>query len=274
MKIFLIGNSFSNNATRFLSELAAESGHEMTIGRAEVGGCSLQRHWNAVQDAERGDGIGEGAMYDGSTLRQLLGDGNWDLVTLQQASLLSSNLSSYQPYANSLRDFVRNLCPRAEIVLHQTWAYREDSQLFGEIGDGKRAQSREEMWQKSRAAYHAIAGEWGARIIPVGDAFQRVATDETFAFVPDKTTDLSALQFPDLPQEKNSLHVGYQWTEERQLWSDPNHASDAGCYLGSCVWHGFLFGESPEKLRFAPETISADFAAHLRAVAASVLADR
>ncbi len=45
LRLFLIGNSFSQNAARFLPQLAEEGGHPLVIGRAEIGGCTLQKHW-------------------------------------------------------------------------------------------------------------------------------------------------------------------------------------------------------------------------------------
>ena len=39
LRVFLIGNSFSQNATRYLPELAKEGGHQLELGRAELGGC-------------------------------------------------------------------------------------------------------------------------------------------------------------------------------------------------------------------------------------------
>jgi hypothetical protein len=42
--LFLIGNSFSQNAAKYLPQLAQEGNHPLIIGRAEIGGCSLQKH--------------------------------------------------------------------------------------------------------------------------------------------------------------------------------------------------------------------------------------
>lgn len=49
-----------------------------------------------------------------------------------------------------------------------------------------------------------------------------------------------------------------------KLAFDSHHANDAGCYLGSLVWYGFLFNESPTQLQFTPESVPANFAAQLR----------
>ena len=77
---------------------------------------------------------------------------------------------------------------------------------------------------------------------------------------------------PALPDQTHSLHAGYSWNKEKdKLGMDANYASPAGCYLAGLVWYGTLFGESPEKLTFAPPEVPADFAAHLRQVAWQVV---
>jgi len=269
MRIFIIGNSFSGNATRYLPQLAEEGEHQLEIGHAEIGGCSLERHWNAIAASANGDDNAD--RYDGKSLRELLQAGEWDLVTMQQASILSASVSSYQPYANQLHDFVKTLAPNAEVILHQTWAYRVDSPFFSEIGEGQSAQKQREMYEKSREAYHTIASEMGLRLIPTGDAFWIADNDPNWKYQPDTSFDFEHPVFPNLPDQTNSLYVGYHWNEDGQLIIDPKHATPAGEYLGALVWYGFLFGESPEKLTFAPEELSAPFAAHLRSVAAQAL---
>jgi len=267
VRLFVIGNSFSGNATRYLPQLAKEGGHELVMRRAELGGCSLQRHWNLVEAAEANPDDPKNKPYGGKSLRELLSSGTWDIVTIQQYSLLSGDVETYRPYAQKLRDFVKKLQPQAEVVVHQTWAYRSDAKGFSHIGGGKRAQSNREMWEKSRAAYHTIAAELGARLIPTGDAFWSVTSDPQWEYKKDPKFDFAKPVYPALPDQTHSLHAGYGWKEKTTLTFDANHANDAGCYLGALVWYGFLFNESPEKLTFAPPKVPAAFAAHLRQVA-------
>lgn len=82
-----------------------------------------------------------------------------------------------------------------------------------------------------------------------------------------RTARRSSAVFPALPNQANSLHVGYRWSAEKKLGMDANHANVAGEYLGALVWYGFIFNESPERLSFVPPGISAEFAAYLRQVA-------
>lgn len=81
------------------------------------------------------------------------------MITLQQYSLHSSDPRTYAPYARNLYDYLQGVQPGAEIVYHQTWAYRVDAAKFGQFGEGKFAASSREMWEHSRAAYHRVAWE-------------------------------------------------------------------------------------------------------------------
>ncbi|MEZ4903863.1 MAG: DUF4886 domain-containing protein [Spirosomataceae bacterium] len=173
LRLFIIGNSFSGNAAQFLPNLSKEGGHELIIGRAELGGCSLQRHWEHAAAAEANPEDEKGKPYKGKSLKMLLSEGIWDVVTLQQYSKISTDLTTYEPFASKLYDYIRKLQPNARIVFHQTWAYRSDSQDFGQLSEGVYAKNDKEMWEKSRAAYHATAKALNAVVIPTGDAFGR-----------------------------------------------------------------------------------------------------
>jgi hypothetical protein len=232
-----------------------------------------------VEAGERGEPAGliytgrslEGAdipEHEPKFLRELLSARDWDVVGFHQASIPSSDVSSYRPYAAHLVNFIRELCPGADIVLHQTWALRCDAPCWGEIGDGIAASSQREMWEKSRAAYHAVAAELALPLIPTGDAFWQIDSDPQWAYRPDPNFNFAAPQFPELPDQSHSLHAGYYWSQDRQFSLDFKHTSNAGAYLGSLMWHAFLFGADPEQVSFVPPAVPTDFAAHLRAVAA------
>ncbi|MFD1143955.1 DUF4886 domain-containing protein [Larkinella insperata] len=266
LRLFIIGNSFSGNATKYLPALSKEGGRELVIGRAELGGCSLQRHWEIVQAAEANPDDPKGKAYNGKSLKMLLSEGTWDVVTLQQYSMLSGDAETYQPYARKLHDYIKALQPSAKIVLHQTWAYRADADGFGKIAGETVAQTEKEMWEKARAAYHTVARELGVSVIPTGDAFWQMSSDRNWGFRKDDGFNVTTAQPPHLPAEKHSLHVGYRWNDNK-LAFDSHHANNAGCYLGALVWYGFLFNESPVRLTFVPEDVPANFAAQLRKTA-------
>lgn len=270
LRLFMIGNSFSQNASKYLPQLSKEGGHELLIGRAEIGGSSLQRHWEHVEAAEKDPADLKGKPYSGKSLKMLLSEGTWDVVTIQQASILTGDASTYEPYARRLYEYVKKLQPQARIVFHQTWAYRTDSKDFSRIAAGDSAKNARQMWEKSRAAYHATARELGIPIIPNGDAFWQVNSSRKWAYHKDERFDFSHPQSPALPDQTYSLHVGYYWSKDK-LGFDSHHANAAGCYLGGLVWYSFLFNESPVKLTFKPDEVDPTFAKQLRKVAWSTV---
>jgi Domain of unknown function (DUF4886) len=271
LRVFAVGNSFSQNATTYLPQLAEAGGHELILGTAQTGGCSLERHWKAAEAELANPGSKEAKIYGGKSLAEIIGKGKWDVVTIQQYSLFSSDIETYRPYAQKLHDHLRTLQPGAEIVVHQTWAYRSDANRFGQVAAEKHAAAQREMWERSRAAYRQIAGDLGARVIPVGDAFWRVDSDPKWGYKSDASYDFKNPVFPVLPDQNTSLHVGYRWSADKKLSKDANHANVAGQYLGGLVWYGCLFRESTENLAFVPAGLSPEVAAHLRKVAWQVV---
>ncbi len=271
LRLFVVGNSFSQNATHYLPDLAKEGGHELIMARAQTGACSFERHWKAVEADLTNPGDVSGKIYSGKSLREILGQEPWDVITMQQYSFLSSDVGSYRPFAKKLFDHLHAARPGAEIVLHQTWAYRVDAPRFGQIKAGRNAANNQEMWENSRAAYHEIARELGLRVIPTGDAFWRVNSDPKWTYLPDVNFDFKQAEKPALPNQTHSLHVGYRWGANGKLGKDATHANVAGEYLGALVWYGILFNESPERLAYIPPGLAPDFAAHLRTVAWVVL---
>ena len=275
LHLFLIGNSYSQNATRYLPEIAKSGGHELVLGRAEAPGRALGQHYEAVEAAEANPTDPNGLLYNGKSLRTLLSDGTWDIVTIQQSSAYSPDVDTYRPYAGKLRDFIKTIQPQAEVVMHQTWAYRADTPKFGFLhaSKGERTSSAQEMYEKSREAYHTITGELGFRLIPNGDAFWAAGKDPKWGWKRDEKFDYANAKAPELPDLTHALNAGPSW-QDGKLTYDPNsHSSDAGMYLGGLVWYGFLFHESPESITFVPSGIPADFAAFLRKTAAQTLVE-
>ncbi len=264
IRLFVIGNSFSQNATRYLPQLATEGGHKLVIGRAELGGASMKRHWDAVEAAKRDTNDPKGKPYNGKSLLTLLSQGKWDMVTIQQYSFISGNVDSYRPYAKNLYDFIKSVQPTARVVIHQTWAYRSDDDTFGIVTPKVVATSQQQMYTNLKSAYHTIAKELGIGVIPTGDAFYKANSEAPWIYKKEDSFNYDDPQYPQLPVQTNSLHVGYQWNQSKKLGYDGHHANAAGCYLGGLVWYEFLFNESPVKLTFKPAELSQEFADYLK----------
>ena len=229
MKILTIGNSFAVNSCHYLPEICAEGKIPLTLGRANIGGCPLARHWsNAENDVRQ-----YGNVYDGDkTLREMLEAEDWDYVTMQQASHDSWKIGTYHPYFENLRDYVHKFAPTADIVIHETWAYRTDNErLRNEF-----MISQSQMFELLKENYLEIAGMAenrdgkSAMILPVGEAF-RVMQELTG----DKTGELT--RNPD----------------------GPSHANALGEYIGALIWYALLGGGDYKSIKFVPDGVDTKY---------------
>jgi len=276
-----IGNSFSRDATRYLASLAEADGHTLIYETAHLWGGSLQQQWRRVlaSVAVPGDEAGRygvastmGQRSEPLTLAQLLAQEPWDYVSIQQVSRRSHDYGSFQPHADRLAAYVRAHAPAAELLILQTWAYRADDPWFmDEAAEAEPGmpRSRQQMHEQPTLAYEALAERWDARLIPVGDAFDRADSDLLWGFVP-AVVEPEAYRYPALPSQPHSLHEGWTWEQGEAgyvLDYDGHHADVAGQFLGSCVMYELLFGTRVVGNAFVPDEIEPDYGRFLQEVA-------
>lgn len=279
VRLLTVGNSFSQNATQYLDALAKAGGHTLVHKPMAIGGASMEVHWVKAQKHEA-DTKDPSGLYGGKTsLRQELESGMWDYVTIQQASIKSHNVETYRPFAKQLYDYIKKAAPKAEILVHQTWAYRVDDPRFHKptTPPGEPA-TQEEMYQGLSKAYATIAKELGTRVIPVGDAFHQADTDPKWGYQVDKKFDFKNAAAPALPVQTHSLHAGWRWSAPKDgkqtLGMDGHHANTAGQYLGACVFYEVLFGDSVVGNAFVPKEIEPDYARYLQETAHQAVSKR
>jgi len=274
LRILKIGNSFSQNATEYLTQLAAAQGNTIVWGRAEIGGCSMQKHWDLAALHEKDPENPTGKAYAGPVpkvktgLKEILQSQPWDVVTMQQHSLAAPDLKTYRPYAKQLADYVRKYAPTAKIWLHETWAYRADDKLF------KKDMTQAKMYESIHNAYATIGEEIQAeKIIPCATAFQNARKDPRWQLELDTDIDLDKYTFPSLPKQVHALCVGYKWdTKAKKIVFDGKHCTTAGKYLGALVWNETFFGPST-KPEFVPQQLAAADAAILQEIARKTVRD-
>lgn len=273
VRLLTIGNSFTRNATHQLDDLAKAGGHTLILNPLIIGGSSLQRHAEKAQKNEADPADEAGLYSNGRGLKDNLTADAWDFVTIQQVSMQSHDLATYQPHAGWLRDFIAKHAPTAKLLVHQTWAYRKDDPRFTKPSDEPgEPTTQEQMYRGLTAAYDAIATQFGSRVVPVGDAFFAADTDPAWGFQVPESFDPKTLQPPALPPQSHSLHVGWTWRKtpdkpKPTLAMDGHHANLAGEYLGACVWYEVLFGESPVGLAHIPKGLDPDYARFLQETA-------
>lgn len=277
IRLLTIGNSFAENALRFLEEIADGTGEvSFDVGRANLGGCSLQRHWNLSEYTREHPDFKTyriGAGPDGTEVRGSLQDALalklWDKVTVQQASWLGYLPETFEPYLGQLVGRVRQLAPQAEVLMQQTWAYRSDSPHLPSNG-----LTQDQMHERIAEVYRRHAKQYALTTIPSGEAVAMVRRTPGKGFTwPDPNYDYFAAKCPALPDQSKSLAAGWYWDitgpadgiPVRKL--DANHLNDRGCYLIGLVWLEVLSGTDCRQTSFTPDGITAADAAFLKDIA-------
>lgn len=280
VRILGIGNSFTVNATKFLPQIfKSDKDIDIDIAFAQIGGCSLERHVNVFTTNEKEPDNPKGKIYgyklnsekyqNGKSLKEVLQDGKWDYVTIQQVSWKSPDSKSYMPFAKQLYDYIKKYQPDTTIVFHETWAYEKEP---------KKNFDQDSMYKNLHASYGKIAKELDVAIIPVGTAFQNARKLPLWTFEPLKDFDEKSVNYPDkLPVTGKSLNRGYYWRTDSKdktkkvVANDTHHASQAGEYLGGLVWYKFFTGKSPLKITYKPAALSQEQADSLKKVADEVV---
>lgn len=174
MNILSIGNSFSQDAHRYLHRISKADGCTLNTFNLYIGGCPLSLHYRNMLSEERAYMLemnGESTGFKVS-LKDALLNRDWDVVTVQQVSSKSPYYETYQPYLNKIVEYLRLCVPKAKIAIHQTWAYEQDSHRLNiELG----YKNHTDMFEDVRASYEKAAKDIKADfIIPSGEVFQRL----------------------------------------------------------------------------------------------------
>ena len=232
VRILAIGNSFSQDAVeQNLYELAEADGIPVIIGNVFIGGCTLERHLNNAKNnvadyAYRKIGEGGSAVKKeirGMTLEKILADEPWDYVSFQQASPLSGKYETFESFLPALYEYVKARVPKdARFMMHQTWAYQQDS---GHSGFKNYGQNQMTMYNAITDAVNRAAKLVKIKIvIPTGTAVQNART----SFVGDNMT-------------RDGYHLDLL----------------VGRYTAACTWYEKIFGHVLGN-SYAPQGLTAD----------------
>ena len=238
MNILCIGNSFSQDATRYLHQV---SGEELFVRNLYIGGCSLERHYNNI--------LGNVADYDyqknGRFLRKIsieeaLGKKKWDYITVQQVSQDSGIIDTYEPFLGEIVKFIREKCPNAKIVFHRTWAYAQTSDHGGFVNYDR---NRKKMFNAIVDTTTKIAEKYGFDVIPCGNAVE-MASDTIPEFMPGG----------NLSMHRDGFHL----------------TLDYGRYLAALVMCKYFTGVDATTVEYEPENTDAAINLKLKEIANKV----
>lgn len=177
MQVLAIGNSFSQDATRYLHRIARSDGFDLEVTNLYIGGCSIERHFRNMLSEGEVYGLESNGEITGFnvSLKEALLNRAWDYITIQQASHFSFDYDTYQPYLDELCAYIKRLCPKAKLLIHQTWAYEQDSVR---LANTNRYTDQADMFRDLEAAYKKAAKDIDADfIIKSGELLQKLLSN-------------------------------------------------------------------------------------------------
>lgn len=169
LKILAIGDDATVDAmnTHLYDMLKSAGYNEVVLGNLYLNDGSLDRHWNNAQAGKQAytlyKNVGGQWSSTASTLRAALKAEEWDVIVIQQSSVLAGASDSY----SSLNDLVNwiegnKTNQNGKIYWHMTWA--DDADAYGDIADAA---------QNTAMQIANIDG-----IIPAGTAIQNLHTTD------------------------------------------------------------------------------------------------
>ena len=173
MNILAIGNSFSEDSTRYLHRIARADGFDLKVANLYIGGCPVERHFRNMHSDRKVYELQFNGELTGFTvsLKEALLNRSWDYITIQQASHLSFNYDTYQPYLTEVCEYVKKLCPKAKLLIHQTWAYEQGSTRLENVNYA----DHKDMMRDIEDAYNRAAKDINAQfVIKSGELMQKL----------------------------------------------------------------------------------------------------
>lgn len=232
LRVLFLGNSYTNynNLPGITASLAEANGHTLYTASNTPGGHTLDQH------------------SSNTTSLDLIMQGDWDYVVLQEQSQIPTidimNEYYFIPGATSLEETIHQHNPCAQIVMYMTWGRQYGGQQC--TSDGTYCSvdfvDFSHMTDTLASRYEALAEEIGAKVAPVGKAWDQAITYSV--------TDPALV-----------LHAG-----------DQSHPNYSGSYLAACVFHGIFWNETPTQNTFTG-SLNESEAAYLQESARITLED-
>ncbi len=173
LRVLMIGNSFTDDATDYLYDIVLKSGINLNtccIYKLTQGSTTL-KNWedNYKNDATKSIIRKAGNItmpITNGTIQELLSQ-DWDVISLQQLSTQSATFSTFSPYLDNLISYIKTDCPNKQVSLcwHMTWS------LWS--GYAENSPRGEEGWKSIVATAQQMQTMYGIDIlIPTGTAIQ------------------------------------------------------------------------------------------------------
>ena len=266
MRVLAIGNSYTRSLESELQNVAKAAGVNLDLAIFAIGGRTLSNHWINCEAALKDPSVKQYWVRNRgmANLPEMLADGTWDVIALQEQSEGGMYPDRFDPWADRLVALIRERQPKAKLYFQLTWADPAFSPRItnGRGGLGLLKMTQDEMASALEKNYTAQAKRLGLRLIPVGPALQlyRKRLPVTVgAFEPEYIAGLKDGEVPDI---KGELSGWFEWSKGEKwhkdygvhkLRKDHHHLNREGKYLQACVWVSSLTGKDLTNLSYVPD---------------------
>ena len=243
-KILCIGNSFSEDATTFLNPMLTCYGIDTLVVNLFIGGCSLEQHWENIEHSKRDylymrNGVGNTTGNDTVrmvSINEVILEEEWDIVTIQQSSLLSGLYESFFPEINFILEYIKKHVKKScELYLHEPWSWESSYEWDAFEGPDdlfKKYYSNNDlvMYKQIEKTCLDISKELNLKVIPSGNFIQFLRSFEEFNYQLKGSIPLS--------RDKRHMHEIF------------------GRYALSLLWAHTLFTVDLSLCKFYPNDVS------------------
>ena len=255
IKVLAIGNSYSNNTTKYISRIADATEGNTTVMAASLyfPGATLSQHianieqWESIfadhtlEETKQifySDTVPNSRKYecltvDGKDIKirsfyEAIRYADWDYITIQQSPDGCDNFATYEPYLVKLYDYIQaeykrddmkgKTCP--PILIHQTWAFNNDScKNYSYEYYPVNYPNNTEMFKKVEETYNRAAQK-----------LKEVKNVNVPLIKSGEAVELAQKQFGYARTASENL-------ADNTLYADYiSHLNNRGCYLTACVW--------------------------------------
>ncbi len=258
LDVLLIGSSISEDAGRYMHQVAATDNFDLNVTVKGIGGSSFTHHAanlraelagrtieDAIaQNADNGNKLTYWTYVDGEYLGghqrliDALQEKQYDVVSLNQAAYHDPDV---QEDITFLTETIRTYQPNAEIIFYQTWAPYNSSTAQRSYYYTNTVEPQVVSWSAATGANAENVTKGGApvKIFPAGKAFY--LADNKYEWCGTRYTYDEGNTDSDAKYDVTTKMLGSQG-----LWRDYNHASYYGCYLADAVWYEMLTGRKAQ----------------------------
>lgn len=165
IRILWVGNSYTyvNDLPRLVQQLGESKKQKYSMTRVLKGGERFSGH------------------LQNKRLIQLLKEGGWDYVVLQEQSSVPAQstrevLTDVYPYAHKIDSMAKNGSPEVKVIYYQTWGHK-----YGNTNSEKTSYPFDDTYEGMQAriitTYLELAYENNSWCAPVGMAWKRVRAE-------------------------------------------------------------------------------------------------